>query len=116
MRADKFLYVAGPYRAPNKIKQAINIWKARCVSRALWSAGIPNICPHMNSAFIDDVDHLLLDFYKRAVYAPGCAGIVLVEGWENSEGTKAEIAVAKKHNRIVYTSVRNAIEKSGLGA
>ena len=96
----KILYVAGKYRDRNKFLQLRNICRARRASNKLWKLGIPNICPHMNSAFIDFADDLLLPFYIEM--AKKCDGIYVMKNFETSKGTLAEIKAMKKAKKKVF--------------
>jgi len=92
----KVLYLAGPYRAPTLRGIINNIRKAEKVAIALWQAGFAVICPHLNTALFDGVcdDKVFLEgdleILKR------CDIVVVLPGWEDSEGTRKEIALAEK--------------------
>lgn len=105
-----FVYVAGPYkgkthdwRSYNEID--INIAKAREVSKFLAENGIPYFCPHANTAHMEvitaeipaeywyEMDNLFVDL---------SSAVFLVEGWQNSSGTKAEIDRALAAKKLVF--------------
>lgn len=101
------VYIAGPYRSNTVTGKIRNIMKARKVARALWRLGFPTICPHSNSAFIDDIDDIIL---------PGCIRLMersdviyLLQGWEKSKGTLAELEIAEKHGMHVYSKLRHLL-------
>lgn len=86
------LYVAGPYRG--NVEE--NIAKAREAAMAVWEAGHYAICPHLNTAHFDrdtqvDEQHFLngtMEMMRR------CDGLVVLPGWQQSEGTLGEMAEA----------------------
>jgi hypothetical protein len=100
----KIAYVAGPYRSKfGKIGIFINIIKARRIAKQLWKMGYLVICPHMNSAFMgckDISEKQLMDGYLELI--PSIDIMVLVPGWEKSEGTKEEIQVAYDLEKRIF--------------
>lgn len=98
----KVAYVAGPYRADTIHGVAQNIQKARNVALRLWKLGYAVICPHSNTAFFDVAcpDSVWLEgnieILKR------CDLVVLVDGWENSAGTRREVEVAAAYGIPIY--------------
>ena len=95
-------YIAGPYRAPTPAGIWANIMKARDVALDLWRMGIPAICPHTNTMLFDgarpDEDWLAgdLEILRR------CDLVVLVPGWRESAGARAEVAEARRLGIPVY--------------
>jgi hypothetical protein len=93
----KVAYLAGPYRAATPAGIYDNIHAAREVAAKLWAMGYAVICPHMNTAFFDGkgADHIWLEgdteFLRRSDV------VVVLPGWGNSEGTKAEMQEASLH-------------------
>lgn len=103
----KVAYVAGPLRADTLNGMAENIARARAVSVHLWRLGYAVICPHLNSAFMSGAvseSQFLeagLEFLRRSNL------VVLVDGWERSEGTVREIEEAHARGIPVFTTHRN---------
>jgi len=87
---NKIAYIAGPYRAKTRIGRVINIIKARRVAAKYWRLGYIAICPHSNSAWFDKhlPDKEWLDRYLLLLEL--CDVVVLMKGWKESSGTKAE--------------------------
>lgn len=90
----KVAYVAGKYRSPTVRGVVENIQAAEAVALDLWQMGYAAICPHKNSALFDGAapDEVWLDGYLEILRR--CDLVVLVPGWEQSDGTWAEIREA----------------------
>ena len=89
-------YIAGPYRAKTIFGIIRNILKARKVAKEFWAKGYTVICPHMNSALMKHLPEEVfmegdLEILKKSDV------LVVMKGWQKSEGTKREIDFAKKH-------------------
>jgi hypothetical protein len=91
----KLVYIAGPYRAPKEWEVLQNIRRAEELALEVWRAGASCICPHKNTAFFggaaDDSVWLKgdLEMVRR------CDAILCTEGYENSAGTRGEVALAR---------------------
>lgn len=87
------LYVAGPYRGD----VTENIAKARAVGIEIWKAGHVAIVPHLNTAHFEEDSNLKDDVFLNGDIdiLRRCDGIVLVPGWEESEGANSELMYAK---------------------
>jgi predicted Rossmann-fold nucleotide-binding protein len=91
------IYVAGPYRAATRDAIAKNIDAARVIGISAAALGWFPVIPHANTAHMElDLPELGDDFWLRGTMAmmERCDAVVLVPGWENSAGTKAEMARA----------------------
>jgi len=88
----RIVFVSGPYRGD----VAANIAKARELAVRIWQAGDIAVCPHTNSALMDGLasDEAFLSGYLELLKRCDC--IALVEGWEKSEGSRAEVALANE--------------------
>ena len=94
----KVAYIAGPYRAPgiggiNGIAE--NIWAARQAALRWAKKGYAVICPHLNSAFMDGAlpDEAWLERGLELLRRSDV--IVVLPGWQESEGSKAEVIKAR---------------------
>jgi hypothetical protein len=96
-------YVAGPYRSndgPYGITQ--NILRARDAAVVLWQQGYAVICPHLNTAMMDGAAPDSVWLKGDLEIMRRCDLVVLVEGWEQSTGTLAEIEEAKRLKLPIY--------------
>ena len=92
----KIIYIAGPYRSNTEygLKRNIDLAEKRAI--VVWQNGGAALCPHKNSAYLGGVtpdnNFLIggLELLTRsdAVYVGG--------DYKNSQGTMAEIALAKQ--------------------
>jgi len=96
------VYVAGPYRSPTESGVFDNIMRARAIAIELWRPGIAVICPHLNTAFFggSQPDSVWFDGDLEIILR--CDALVTVPNWERSEGTKAEVAHAKRNGIPVF--------------
>lgn len=104
----KVIYVAGPYRAATREGVELNIQAAKRVGLLVAKLGASPIIPHMNTAHLDAVDPSIGDEYWLAATMElmrRCDAVVLVPGWENSEGTLAEIDEAHRLGLKVFATM-----------
>lgn len=104
----RVIYVAGAYRSKSLNKIWENINHAMRQSRKLWLAGWAVICPHANTAFMDEMpktDDMFingdLEILKR------CDAIYMLQGWENSVGATGEFNLAMELGLEVYFENRS---------
>ncbi len=101
----KVVYVAGPYSAPNSWEREQHIRKAEQLSLQLIDAGAAPICVHTMARFwFGRVPEERAIAWGIALLRPSDA-VVLVEGWQQSNGTLAEIGEAYKHGIPVYDGI-----------
>ena len=92
----RLVYIAGPYRGPNTWAIEQNIRRAEDVAAQVWRAGLAAMCPHANSRHMDGIttdENFLagtLEMLRR------CDAVLLVEGWERSSGSRAEVQEAMR--------------------
>jgi hypothetical protein len=99
----KVVYISGPYSNKDIGKQRLNITKALVVAEKYWKLGYAVICPHTNSAWMDEVvpyEQFMegdLEILKR------CDIIVMMEQWNKSKGASKEREFAYKlKKKILY--------------
>jgi len=92
----KVLYVAGPYRAATVSGIVANIRAAEKVAVEFWQKGYAVICPHKNTALFDGLAPDFVWLQGDLEMLRRCDVIVMIPGWENSTGAKAELAEAER--------------------
>lgn len=96
MGKKKVIYIAGPYRAKTINEVYNNIAEARRRAEWAWANGYIPICPHLNSAFMDGIvpDEIILNSYLQLLEL--CDVILMITGWEKSDGSRAELRRAQR--------------------
>lgn len=104
----RVVYVAGPFRArtPWEVEQRVR--RAEEASVLLWQAGVINLCPHTqgrftNGLFDDDILAGMLELASR------CDAILLLSGWENSAGSRAEAALMESLHKKIFECSRSRV-------
>lgn len=102
------VYVAGPFTAPNDEQIETNILAAEVVASEVISRTYRIVCV---------VPHSLGRTFKRGPGSPDywyratlslltrCDALLLVPGWEDSKGTRAEVAWCREHGVPVFHEV-----------
>ncbi len=93
---DKIVYISGSYRSEQGINGVYeNIQRARAEAVNWWQKGYTVICPHTNTAFMDGAapDNVWLE--GDIAILGRCDIIVMLKGWEDSAGAKAELDYAE---------------------
>lgn len=90
----KLIYVAGKYRGKTINETYENIQVARQASTELWQKGYAVLCPHTNTSFMDGLvpDDTFLQGTMEILRR--CDAIYLLPNWKQSEGARAEFALA----------------------
>lgn len=103
------VYIAGPYRASNAYLRELNIRTAEMASLAVLREGALPVCPHTQFRFFQDAipDHVALQAGLAMLQTADA--VLLVDGWQNSEGTKAEIAFAKSLGLRIFSREQEAL-------
>lgn len=105
----KVIYVAGPFRGANHWQIAENIRRAERLALEVWRMGAAAICPHANTAHFQGAapDEVWLEGNLELLRR--CDAMVVTEGWQKSEGTKAEIFKANQWSKPVFMSARSLL-------
>jgi len=96
------IYIAGPFRAPNAWAIEQNIRRAEELALAVWLSGMAALCPHTNTRFFQGAadDAVWLDGDLELLTR--CDAVLLVPGWERSQGATAERARAIEKGSPVF--------------
>jgi len=105
----KIVFIAGAYMGgeENRNRESIerNIREAEKYQVALGDAGVGFFCPHNHTEHFEEKSTAPEEFYRkldRTVLERACDGILVVSGWESSEGTKLEIEWAKENDVPIF--------------
>lgn len=92
----KLVFVAGKYRDRTEWGVNQNIRKAESLSLDLWQLGLSVICPQKNTEFFGGAapDEVWLKGALEMVRRSDA--VVCVSNWEDSEGARNEVALAKE--------------------
>ena len=105
------LYIAGPMTADTEVEYTQNIAWAAMIGEILFKMGHKVFIPHCNTGHIRVPFSEIMD--QDLTFLRMCQGIVLLKGWERSEGTKVELEEAKRVGLQVYT-VDEALQKDKI--
>lgn len=83
-------YVAGPCRGNRKI----NCIQAQQAAVWLWNDGFTVLCPHLNSGELSDEVPEEDLMWGSLILLSKCDTLVLIPGWQESEGSRIELGVA----------------------
>lgn len=98
----KVVYVAGPYRAADNWLIEQNIRRSEEMALEIWRLGHVGISPHKLTQHYQY--HLPDDVWLKGdlEILSRCDAVILLQGWENSSGTKAEIEFALRERIPVF--------------
>ena len=108
MERQPIMFVAGPYRAPSFEEIEFNVLRAAEWAGQVKLRGWTPLCPHTNSHAISLC--LFLEFgpahpswlKDSLALLERCDGLLLIPGWEGSEGAVGEREFAKANDIIVF--------------
>lgn len=111
----KRVFVAGKYNDTDVVKVLANMRKGISASIEVLKAGMAPFCPWLDFQWglVEDIGHRE---YKDVALAwlPVCDAMLVLPGWETSEGTKAEMEEARKHNIPIYHSVAALVDSPNM--
>ena len=115
----KRIYVAGPYSADNVLDVLRNIGRGEKMCADLFALGFAPFCPWHDKDYIinnPNGDYTVDDFYKYSLaWLEVSDAVLLVEGWESSKGTLAEIERSKELGIPVFYNIYELLAWSKEG-
>jgi len=97
----KVAYIAGPYRSATPRGIVENIRRAEAVALKYWRRGYAVICPHLNTALFDGAADDTCWLEGDLEILARCDTIVMMKGWEKSQGASEELQHAQSLAKIV---------------
>lgn len=100
------VYVSGPYRGADDAEVEQNIRSARIAAVELWKRGHAVICPHANTSRFElecDLEPMVY-IEGDLVMVARCDALVMIQGWERSQGAKIERDYAERLGIPIYTA------------
>ena len=103
----KVVYIAGPYRGRTPWDVETNIRKAEAIGLEVARMGFMPLIPHTMTRFFDKqcTSHFWIEGTLELLAR--CDAMIVLPGWENSDGTKGEIALAEKRNIPYFWSMKD---------
>jgi nucleoside 2-deoxyribosyltransferase len=108
------VYIAGPFRGKNAWEVEQNIRRAEVAGMAVFQLGHSAFIPHCNTRYFDGTINDDFWLSATAAWIPCCDAVLLVDGWQRSEGTLSEIAKAEELGIPVFahiTSMHNYLKR-----
>lgn len=94
------VYVAGPYSADNVLGVLQNIGRGEWHANSLFQQGFAPFCPWHDKGYAEGLWDTALsvdDFREHSLaWLEASQAVFVIPGWEESNGTKAEIARAEQ--------------------
>jgi hypothetical protein len=104
------VYVAGKYNGPNVIDVLKNMRKGIALSGEVMKAGMAPFCPWLDFQLGLTDDFTVEQFRACSMEWVKCSdAMLLVEGWENSQGVADEIIVAHQFNVQIFSKLEDLI-------
>lgn len=101
-------YTKNPWGLPRCIGTFFNVIHAWQKSYELHKKGYFVFCPMLNTAFMDNANSYEHFMNECLQFIEKCDCVVLLPGYEHSNGVKLEIEYAKKIGKPVYEYLDNA--------
>jgi len=106
------VYCAGKYRAATPELVALNVRKAEDLAAAVLAQGIAVYCPHSMTHEWERYDTLDDDkfLFNGLEILKVCDAVLLIPGYETSQGTLAEIDCAEEYGIPVFKTIRKLLQ------
>lgn len=106
----KVVYIIGPFRAPTHWEVEQNVRRAEALALEVANLGAMPLCPHANTRHFDGL--LTDEFWLDGTMELGrrCDAAIVVDGWESSSWSKAEIADFDRRCATVFLNLKALAE------
>lgn len=96
------VYIAGPYRAKTAWGVEQHIRRAEEYALVVWKMGAAPWCTHPATRYFDKLlpDDVFVDGTMAQLLK--CDAALFIPGWQNSEGSRGEMAECAKHGIPVF--------------
>lgn len=98
----KVIYVAGPFTARDSWSREQNVRRAEEAGLLIAQAGAMPMIPHANTRFFEGLCTPEFWYEGTLELLRRCDAVAVVEGYELSKGTKAEITEAMERHLPVF--------------
>jgi hypothetical protein len=97
------VYLCGPYSGQTEK----NIFQARETAKQIWEAGFTAVTPHLNTYnFHLDCKCTYQDYIEGDLeILSRCDYLLLLPGWEHSQGAKIELEKAKQMGMPIFLNI-----------
>jgi len=106
---DVMVYISGKYGGETVWDVTNNIHAAEQVLAAMWEAGIPALCPHKNTAYLDGLLTRNQWIAGDLIMLKRCDAIFMLPGWEDSAGACEERAYALANGIPIFDDIATLI-------
>ena len=103
----KLIYVSGRYSATNNRHIEDNIANARIVAEKLWARGWAVVCPHLNTAHMENIADYEVFMEGDMEILSRCDAIYMVNGWLESSGAVREHSFAESNRKFIMYEANN---------
>ena len=109
----KTVYVAGAYSDNNVLGVFANMRNGMLMAAQVLKSGFAPFVPWFDYQFSLITDHVTLEMYYNysMAWLEKADCVLVVEGWENSKGVKAEIARAEELGKPIYYDFISLVNK-----
>jgi Domain of unknown function (DUF4406) len=112
VRRDVFVYLSGPISPKNGQSVELNVALALDVFLECLKRGIPAFCPHLGAMFPSAYTAVSYDEWMEYDYAviDRCTHVLMLRGWEHSEGASNELEYATHAGLPVFYSLEQLLD------
>lgn len=110
----KRIYIAGPYNGPDVINVLANMRRGIAASVELVRAGHAVWCPWLDFQFGLIAEIPMADYKRNSLaWVEVSDAILLLDGWEKSQGCRAELEEARSCGIGIFTSIESLLDWIG---